>query len=74
VNAAPLSFEEVVAAERRCIRRDADPNQPMSALCISGGGIRSATFALGVIQELGVGMKRQILSYLRRKPPDVHHY
>lgn len=26
--------------------------QPRSALCISGGGIRSATFALGVIQRL----------------------
>ncbi|HEY7411789.1 MAG TPA: hypothetical protein VII13_13660, partial [Vicinamibacteria bacterium] len=26
--------------------------EPLSALCISGGGIRSATFALGAIQEL----------------------
>ena len=26
--------------------------QPLSALCISGGGIRSATFALGAIQGL----------------------
>jgi hypothetical protein len=26
--------------------------QPLSALCISGGGIRSATFALGAIQSL----------------------
>jgi Patatin-like phospholipase len=49
---APLTFEQVVAAERRCIGRDEDPNQSMSALCISGGGIRSATFALGAIQGL----------------------
>ena len=27
-------------------------NSPQSALCLSGGGIRSATFALGVIQRL----------------------
>ena len=30
---------------------DPDP-QPLSALCLSGGGIRSATFNLGVIQAL----------------------
>lgn len=51
-DAPSLSFEQVVAAERKCIRPDNDSNQPMSALCISGGGIRSATFALGVIQGL----------------------
>lgn len=33
----------------RQVHRDA----PLTALCISGGGIRSATFALGAIQELG---------------------
>src|SRR5579871_3874600 len=27
-------------------------DQPLAALCLSGGGIRSATFALGVIQGL----------------------
>jgi Patatin-like phospholipase len=30
----------------------ADSQQPLSALCLSGGGIRSATFNLGVIQGL----------------------
>jgi Patatin-like phospholipase len=34
-----------------------DPEQARTALCISGGGIRSATFALGVIQGLaGTGI------------------
>ena len=34
------------------IHQDAKAGRPRSALCISGGGIRSATFALGVLQEL----------------------
>jgi len=29
-----------------------DNEEPLTALCISGGGIRSATFNLGVVQEL----------------------
>jgi hypothetical protein len=34
-----------------------EPNEARTALCISGGGIRSATFALGVIQGLaGTGV------------------
>jgi hypothetical protein len=32
--------------------RDQKDPQPRTALCVSGGGIRSATFALGVIQGL----------------------
>src|SRR6266700_3521813 len=51
----PLSFAEVVAAERQAIRPNdvpGKPSEPLSALCISGGGIRSATFALGVLQGL----------------------
>src|SRR5689334_5118811 len=51
----PLSFAEVAAAERRAIRPNdvpGKPASPLSALCISGGGIRSATFALGVLQGL----------------------
>jgi hypothetical protein len=62
----PLSFDEVLAAEYTALRpgptftgsRDdlyaavhGDP-APLSALCLSGGGIRSATFSLGVIQGL----------------------
>src|SRR5882672_2453127 len=51
----PLSFTEVVAAEYQAIRPNDGPDKPaapLSALCISGGGIRSATFALGVLQGL----------------------
>ncbi len=63
----PAAFEDILAAEYKALRPDAgfesgdekdliarmhrDP-QPLTALCISGGGIRSATFALGVIQGL----------------------
>jgi len=50
----PLSFKDVVAAERKCICPGADPQKPaaLGALCISGGGIRSATFAMGALQGL----------------------
>ncbi len=63
----PVAFEDVLAAEYRALRPDSgfesgdeqdliarmhrDPT-PLTALCISGGGIRSATFALGIIQGL----------------------
>lgn len=50
-----LSFEKVLIQERAAIRPDDAPGKPaspFSALCISGGGIRSATFALGAIQGL----------------------
>lgn len=30
----------------------AGPQEPLSAICLSGGGIRSATFNLGVLQQL----------------------
>src|SRR5262247_2905614 len=51
----PLSFDEIAAAERKAIRSGeaaGKPSAPVSALCISGGGIRSATFAMGAIQGL----------------------
>lgn len=53
----PFAFELVLAQEHEAIRGlrgDAppDPQRPFIALCLSGGGIRSATFALGVIQNL----------------------
>ena len=49
----PLSFREVLAAERAAILGDdAASPRPLTALCISGGGIRSATFALGALQGL----------------------
>jgi uncharacterized membrane protein YhdT len=43
----PLSFEQVLAQEEAVLG-----GKQGSALCISGGGIRSATFALGALQGL----------------------
>jgi hypothetical protein len=48
----PLQLPSVLQEEAAAIRAGGDPSQPFSALCISGGGIRSATFALGAIQSL----------------------
>ena len=63
----PLAIEETLAAEFRAVRPDSNlaggstaercraihgDAQPLSALCISGGGIRSATFGLGALQGL----------------------
>src|SRR5215471_8261576 len=53
---SPIQFDDVIAEELAEIRRlprtsGAEP-PPLSALCISAGGIRSATFALGAIQGL----------------------
>ena len=62
-----LTLGEAVAAEYRAIRPGIDldgtdpaaifaavhrEREPLAALCISGGGIRSATFALGAVQGL----------------------
>src|SRR5947208_5340091 len=47
-----FDLNEVLAKEAAAIRPEGDPKQPFTALCISGGGIRSATFALGAIQSL----------------------
>jgi hypothetical protein len=46
-----LTLPDVLAQERTALGV-ATTAQPQSALCISGGGIRSATFALGIIQGL----------------------
>ena len=45
----PLSLADVLAEELQAVR---PPSGRLSALCISGGGIRSATFALGALQGL----------------------
>lgn len=45
----PLNFAQVQAAEEAAL---GGGHVQRTALCISGGGIRSATFALGAIQEL----------------------
>jgi hypothetical protein len=47
----PIPLLEAIEEERRAIL-DSGGDRPLSALCISGGGIRSATFALGAIQSL----------------------
>ena len=51
-----IAFSEVFAAEQAAIAPAAEPNQtpsrPLAGLAFSGGGIRSATFNLGVIQAL----------------------
>jgi hypothetical protein len=78
-NEKPLLFAEVLADEYRVLRPDSnrqgsdereliarvhnDP-LPLAALCISGGGIRSATFALGAIQGLAEHGLLQRFDYL----------
>ncbi|WP_132257299.1 hypothetical protein [Methylobacterium segetis] len=47
---APLSTAEALAAERDALGL-AEGEQP-AALCLSGGGVRSAAFCLGVLQAL----------------------
>ena len=44
------SLETVLSEERRAI--GAVPNDELVGLAISGGGIRSATFALGLLESL----------------------
>ena len=46
----PIDAAEVVRAEREALK--APEGAALSALCISGGGIRSATFGLGALQGL----------------------
>src|SRR5580698_1358693 len=63
----PLSVVEALSQEYQVLRPNADlsatdearlfeqvhkQDAPLAALCLSGGGIRSATFGLGVIQGL----------------------
>jgi Patatin-like phospholipase len=59
---APKSFETVLRAERKFLGiLDQDDT---TALCLSGGGIRSATFALGVLQGLAKQDLLQQFDYL----------
>ena len=49
----PKPFEQVLAEELGVIRGGQPGGaQPLTGLCLSGGGIRSATFCLGVIQGM----------------------
>jgi Patatin-like phospholipase len=66
VSAAPATFADTRAKQTDNLRdiyariasltagdgKDGTVAQPLSALCLSGGGIRGATFNLGVIQGL----------------------
>lgn len=60
----PLSIEHVLRSERELLRPGAPDDAPTGALCISGGGIRSATFGLGVIQGLAERGVLERLDYL----------
>ncbi|MGU3539364.1 patatin-like phospholipase family protein [Methylobacterium sp. A54F] len=46
----PFTTEQVLRRERRLLRLK--PSEQPSALCLSGGGVRSAAFCLGVLQAL----------------------
>lgn len=53
---APSAWDEVFARERAAIRepdgQHQGPDRPLTGLAFSGGGIRSATFNLGILQAL----------------------
>jgi hypothetical protein len=51
----PLRDIRLAALYEKIHRREADTKDARTALCISGGGIRTATFGLGVIQGLAAG-------------------
>jgi hypothetical protein len=62
---APLEIADVLSHERRALlSAEGDQERPLSALCISGGGIRSATFGLGAIQGLAEHGVLERLDYL----------
>lgn len=66
----PLSIDEVLALERACLRRGTvRKSSPCDApfpigLALSGGGIRSATFSLGVLQALARERRLASFDYL----------
>ncbi len=74
----PLPFTQVLADEYKTLRgadvaagsqeeffrKTGRTQSPLSALCISGGGIRSATFALGTLQALAKQGVLQRFDYL----------
>jgi len=47
-----ITSEDVKAQELRHVRADKPPDAPLVGLALSGGGIRSACFGLGVLQAL----------------------
>lgn len=76
----PLTLTEILAAEHASLRPSQPPlpvdslealrervhaaPEPTVALCISGGGIRSATFALGAVQGLAKAEMLQRFDYV----------
>ncbi|MGH7947403.1 MAG: patatin-like phospholipase family protein, partial [Opitutaceae bacterium] len=47
-----LKRAELTAVNERRVRSGVDPRQPVVGIALSGGGIRSATFCLGLFQAL----------------------
>jgi len=58
-------IKEIIAAERRHIREQ-DTGEPLTGLALSGGGIRSASFGLGLMQALYAGYNRESHGLLRK--------
>ncbi len=59
-----LGYKEILKAERYCRRRDSRLKRVLhhmegTAVCLSGGGIRSASFSLGFLQGLARFSRRQ---------------
>src|SRR5215467_1929149 len=67
-NQKVITFAQVQAEEYNALRPGAETaapeKAPLSALCISGGGIRSATFALGALQGLAENKLLNSFDYL----------
>lgn len=60
-----LEEEKVLSGYDRSSSKSLDnPEIPLSALCLSGGGIRSASFNLGVLQALGKYEQIRNIDYL----------
>ena len=72
-NAPPLKFSEIYQEEQTQIRtrrerqfylRDKNATSDCVGIALSGGGIRSATFCLGFLQELNRLKLLRIFDYL----------
>lgn len=58
-----VSFEAAFAKERKALKLN-DESRPLVGLALSGGGIRSATFSLGVLQGLACHRMLSSFDYL----------